>query len=312
MKLSMATGTLNGYIQTGTDRKTALAALRACGFTCVDFEIFEDMLGADLADHAKQNADMLAELGLTAPQGHAHMYNPLDPPAHIDCVDLYSRALRFCQLAGIPQVVIHPGALPGNTREEFFSRNIAFYKSLIPAAEETGVGILIENIGNYADPYYLWTGADLREMIDRVEHPQFSACWDVGHANHFWPEDGNQYDSILALGDKLTALHVHENSGYFEEPRDHHRIDMHTVPFSTGGSPLSFDAVLQGLKDIGYRGTFNFETNFPARKYGAEFVYRGEKVSKLTLLHLPLWQKFNAAVYDMGRYMLEIYGLFEE
>ena len=311
MKLSMASSSLSAYLENGCDRTAAFKALRDCGFPCVDYEITADMLGDSLAGCAEETKRMLETLGLTAPQGHAPMYSPLNPPEGIDCADVYTRTLRFCRIAGIPQVVIHPGAVADNTREEFFSKNVAFYKSLIPAAEETGVGVLIENIGNYADPYYLWTGADLREMVDRVDHPLFTACWDVCHANHFWPEDGNQYDSIVALGDKLTALHVHENCGYFTEPRKHYRIDMHTVPYSSVHSPLNFDAVLQGLKDIGYKGTFNFETLFPAKK-STSFSYRGEEVKTLQMLPLNLWQQFNTAVYAMGEYMLRTYGLFEE
>ena len=312
MKLSMATSSLEYYLEAGTDERTALKALRDCGFTCVDYMLTDEMLDEHLVQHAEETKKTLAELGLTATQGHAPMYNPLNPPEGIDCIDFYTRALRFCKIAGVPQVVIHPGAVKGDSREAFFEKNVAFYRSLIPAAEETGVSVLIENIGNYADPYYLWNGADLREMLDMVDHPLFAACWDVGHANHFWPEHGNQYDSILALGDKLAALHIHENCGYFEEPRKHYRIDMHTMPFASVHSPLSFDAVLQGLKDIGYQGTFSFETLFPAKKNIASFTYQGEKVTKLQMLPLSLWQKFNAVVYDMGKYMLETYGMFEE
>ena len=312
MKLSMASSSLTYYLQEGVELKTALQALRDCGFSCVDLEISADMLTGDYEKDAIEMAELLASLGLRATQGHAPMYNPLNPPAGIDCLEVFSKTLRYCKLAGVPQVVIHPGAREGNSREDFFSHNVAFYRSLIPAAEENGVTILIENIGNYADPYYLWTGADLREMIDRVGHPLFAACWDVGHANHFWPEDGKQYDSILALGDKLAALHVHENAGYFTEPREHHRIDMHTVPYSSVHASLNFDEILQALKDVGYRGTFNFETVFPAKKFGGNFVYDGKSVDTLRMLPLELWQKFNSVVYDMGQYMLEAYGLYEK
>ena len=312
MKLSMATSSLNGYVETGISERTTLQAMRDSGFACIDYEIHDDMLAGDYEKRAEETAKMLSELGLSATQGHAPMYNPLNPPEQIDCLDLYTRTLRFCKAAGIPQVVIHPGAVKGDSREQFFEKNVAFYKSLIPAAEETGVCVLIENIGNYADPYYLWTGADLREMIDRVGHPLFAACWDVGHANHFWPEDGKQYNSILALGDKLAALHVHENAGYFTEPREHHRIDMHTVPYSSVHASLNFDEILQALKDVGYKGTFSFECLFPAKKFHANFVYQGERVTKLQMLPLSLWQKFNAVIYEMGQYMLETYDLFEE
>ena len=87
---------------------------------------------------------------------------------------------------------------------------------------------------------------------------------------------------------------------------------MHTVHYSSVHSTLSFDAGLQGLKDIGYQGTFNFATLFPAKKNGASFTYQGEKVTTLQMLPLSLWQKFNSVLYDMGRYMLEAYELFEE
>lgn len=311
MKLSMATSGLTPYLKEGADLAAILKAIRECGFRCVDFMISASMLGDDLDVCARKVKDTLDSLGLTATQGHAPMYNPLKPPEGIDCLDLYARTLRFCRLAGIAQVVIHPGARQENTREEFFAENAAFYRSLIPAAEENGVGVLIENIGNYADPYYLWTGKDLRELIDRVDHRLFTACWDVGHAHHFWPEDGNQYDSIVALGDKLTALHVHENCGYFEDPRDHYRIDMHTVPFFSGHGSVSFDAVLQALKDIGYKGAFNFETLFPGKKHHAMFTYQGQTVQKLQMLPLSLWQKWNTALYETGKYMLQTYELFE-
>lgn len=312
MKLSMATSSLSCYVEAGIDEKTTLEAMRDSGFACIDYEIHDEMLEGDYEKRAEELRAMLDELGLSATQGHAPMYNPLNPPEHIDCLDLYTRTLRFCKIAGIPQVVIHPGAVKGDSREEFFCKNIAFYKSLIPAAEETGVCVLIENIGNYADPYYLWNGADLREMLDRVDHPLFNACWDVGHAHHFWPEDGNQYDSILALGEKLKALHIHENCGYFDEPRMHYRIDMHTMPFASVHSPMSFDEILQALKDVGYKGTFSFECLFPAKKFHANFVYQGERVTKLQMLPLSLWQKFNTVIWDMGRYMLETYDMFEE
>lgn len=313
MKLSMATGALFPYFETGTDLMTGLKVLRDSGFCCLDFEITTKMLDDQLEKNALSLKEILASLGLTAYQGHAPMYNPLNPPEDINCQEVYTRTLYFCKLAGIPQVVIHPGARKDNTREEFFEGNVAFYKSLIPVAEEYGMGVLIENIGNYADPYYLWNGTDLREMIDRVDHLLFSACWDVGHAHHFWPEDGNQYDSIMALGDKLKALHVHENCGYFDEPREHNRIDMHTVPYGAGyRSTLSYDEILQALKDIDYKGTFNFEVVFPARKANAVFNHKGQKITKLQMLPLSLWQKFNAVIYDMGRYMLETYDMYEE
>ena len=138
----MATSSLSYYVESGADERTTLQAMRDSGFACIDYEITDRILEGDYKKRAEETAKMLSELGLSATQGHAPMYNPLNPPEHIDCLDIYTRTLRFCQIAGIPQVVIHPGAVKGDTREEFFEKNVAFYKSLIPAAEETGVCVI--------------------------------------------------------------------------------------------------------------------------------------------------------------------------
>ena len=52
MKLSMATSSLTSYLEAGVDRRDTLRALRDCGFTCVDFEVTEDMLGDNLVQCA--------------------------------------------------------------------------------------------------------------------------------------------------------------------------------------------------------------------------------------------------------------------
>jgi len=311
MKLSMCTSSLCFHYDHGLDELTGLKALRASGFTVVDYDIRLFQLNEQLETHAADTRANLEACGLTAGQGHAPII--YDQSVSFEGrIDIFKRSLRFAQLAGIPQVVIHPNRSEANTREDFISANTAFYRALIPAAEETGVGVLIENVGKEGDPYFLATGADLRALIDSVDHPLFTACWDVGHGNLFWPENAaSQYDSIVALGDKLTALHVHDNCGIFEGTRQAYRADMHMMPFGSVHSTISFDAVLMGLKDIGYQGTFNFECLFPGYKQWVDFSYKGESANRLKLLPLSLWQQFNAAVYSLGEYMLQTYDLFE-
>lgn len=312
MKLSIQTCALNEYRKAGLSRGEMLQAIRDCGFSCVDYDLPEAQVGDDYERQAEETRRLLKETGLTATMAHAPIINPLEP-GEKDPVALYTRSLRFCQIAGIPRMVVHPGAVAGNSREAFFSANAAFYRSLIPAMEETGVQVMTENIGNYADPYYLWNGAAVRELVEKVDHPLMKVCWDVGHANHFSPEDCDQYDSIVALGDCLAGLHVHENLGYFSDTTQHHRIDMHTMPYASVWSCLNYDAVLQGLKDVNYSGTFNFEVIMPTRAWlRRPFVYKGEMVERLALPPLKVWVAFNKALYEMGRFMLEEYGLYEE
>ena len=302
MKLSMYSGALDDYSALNLSEADRLKIIRDCGFTCIDYTCTEAAVSSDWKTHAQAARAAMEESGVVAMQAH----DPgLYPQNWVD------NLLSFCKEAGIPHVVIHPKVQNGNSRGKFFDLNTHFYKSLIPAAERTGVGVLIENIGNYADPHYLWNGADLRELIDRVDHPLFTACWDVGHANHFFPNHCNQYDSILALGDKLTALHVHDNVGDIADTRAHYRIDMHTLPYSSYVTCVNYDAVMQGLKDIGYTGTFNFEVTTACRTKRLPFIYKGQEVKTLETPPLEYWKLLHTALYTLGRHMLESYDLFE-
>ena len=316
MKLCLTSSALSPYLRRGDDPRAVFEAFRETGFRCVDFEILSKYLGNDLEEQAGFWKNLMRELDLTVTQSHAPMLNPfLNEDALEPALDSTRRALRFCALAGFPNLVVHPGAREGNTREEFFANNIAYYKALIPAAEEAGVTVLIENIGQYMDPYFLWSGTDLLEMIHGVEHPLFRACWDIGHANHFeyLHVGGTPYDNITALGDKLVAVHAHENVGFFPDPKPRKRMDMHMMPYCSCYSSVNWDAVLQGLKDVGYRGTFNFESNTPAAQTGRpEFRYHGEVVRTLETVPLRVWKSVTSSLYEVGKFMLESYGLYEE
>ena len=309
MKLSLSNFSSNQYLKFGKTQLETLRAIRACGFTNIDLDILPAYLEGDVKQNAKDLKAMLAEAGLQATMAHAPCINPLKRGR--EALESSVKALSFCQSLGISCVVVHPGAVKENTREEFFDRNVAFYRALIPYAEETGVSVLVENIGNYADPYFLWNGTDLREMIDRIGHSSFGACWDIGHANHFFQEDCNQYQSIVTLGEKLMAIHAHDNCGYIADPYKHLRMDMHTLPCFASPASVNWDAVLQGLKDIDYQGTFNFEVKAPAASECEPFVYNGEIQSRLSVMPMEVWVAVNTALYKMGEYMLKAYDVFE-
>ena len=307
MKLSFANFPFEYIPNFPQDDKSVLSAIREIGFTCTDYNITMAHLDDNFEARAASLKEILADLGMSAPQAHAPIINPFDPQ-DVDYMQAFERSLRFCEIAGIPMVVIHAGAIKGNTREEYFEKNVAFYRSLIPAAEKTGVEVLIENIGHDADSNYLHRGADVRKMADLVNHPLFNICWDTGHGNL---NKQNLYETIMLCGEKLHALHIHDNVGYFEPSYRHHRIDMHTMPYATQYASVNYDALIQGLIDIGYKGTFNFEVLTVTRSIRPAFTYNGEIVRKLEFPSLELFKKANALVYDIGKYMLEAYDLYE-
>jgi len=311
MKLSISTDSLIDYRSGGFTDRDVIRTIKGAGFGIVDYDITLHNFENPEADGAALRA-YLDEFGVTAGQAHA---------PGIDFSNITNRAhwsdaeanFVFCRAAGIDKVVVHPSAIRGNTRGEFFERNAAFYKGLIPVIEKTGVKLLIENIGNYADPYFMWNGADLKEMVDMVGHPLVGACWDTGHGNHFLMEHCEQYPSILTLGDKLWAIHFHDNVGDISDTRRHHRLDMHMLPYMTWAGTLNYDAVIKGLVDSGYRGTFNIEPSAcQVRRYIDPLVIDGREIDALRLPPPEIWTIIYKALYDICRYMLETYGAFEE
>jgi len=311
MKLSLSTCAFDAHIKSGMSTHDVIQSVRRAGFSVVDYDLTEeDFRNPILSGRALKEA--FREFGVTANQAHAPGFN-FTLPENKDQLPTLRNNFLFCKEAGIPAIVVHPCAIPGNTREEFFEMNVNFFRSLLPFVEETGVGLLLENIGNPMDPYYLIEGKDLREMVDRVNHPLCTACWDIGHANHFSAKEHPQYDSILALGDKLTAIHFHDNAGNFDDPHEHHRVDMHTFPYVSCWTTLNYDAVLQGLKDVGYKGTFNMELCAAGQRYCMPpFIKDGKEQNKLTTPSIELSIKIYSTIYEIGKYMLETYGLFEE
>ena len=311
MKLSISTDSLSAYRALGLSDLEVLEAVSKTDFKIIDYCMTNKNHAEPIIEGAAFK-ESLDRTGLYAYQAHAILgYNPLLMNEKREWAFM-KNALVFCEKAGIKQIVIHPGATEGNSREEFMENNAAFYRSLIPYCEETGVGVMIENIGNYADPYLLRNGEDLKELLLRVDHPMITACWDTGHANHFFPDDCDQYSSICALGNKLTAIHFHDNAGYFSDERKHYRIDMHMPPYMSWCGSLNYDAVLQALCDIGYQGTFNFEvTAFHFRRDVEPFHLNGNVVDKLRLPPLRLWIAMYNMIYEIGKYMLETYGVYE-
>ena len=52
---------------------------------------------------------------------------------------------------------------------------------------------------------------------------------------------------VYALGDRLQALHIHDNDK---------RLDSHEIPFSM---KIDFPPIIKALHDIGYKGEFTLE-----------------------------------------------------
>jgi sugar phosphate isomerase/epimerase len=158
---------------------------------------------------------------------------------------------------GAKVCVVHP--CNDYTAEE----NASLYRKLEPYAREAHVKIGVENMWN-------WNGKeghacaaacschdDFRAHLSLLSQDVFVACLDIGHSEMKGLETSAP-QMILALGDRLQAIHLHDND----------RLnDSHALPYTMS---IDFSAIIVALKKIGYQGDVTLEADSFIRKYPRE------------------------------------------
>ena len=316
MKLSSSTGDFSFYVETVTDK---VDCFKDTKFKYINLEqpsklpaFFSDNEDdwKRFAEECRSAADRAGVQYVIshAPCLHnaipAAMENPDDETYRAN-IRAIRRSIEVCHALDIPHIVIHACTHPDFTPETFYQYNKMFYGAFFDLAEQYGITILTENWSE--DETFFSTGKQMRDFIDAVDHPWLAACWDTAHGN-ISPNARaiGQYQNIVALGNKLKGLHVSDNFG------DAHH---HSWPFA---GIINFDAVMQGLMDVGYDGYFNFEAsytllhhrNLPYRRKPWE--HEGREVTSLLDPSLKLKQKAVDLLFDVGQYILEAYDCFEE
>lgn len=197
--------------------------------------------GREYLSFARKLRQIGEDNGIVCNQSHAPF--PVFLPGMEDCL---KRAIECTAEAGGKICVIHPDN--NKTPEE----NAGMYHRLLPFAKDCGVKIATENMWNWYDDHAQPAACSDPESflahLLAVNDPDFCACLDLGHAemrglNTTAPE------MILALGEHLQALHVHDNDRWH---------DSHQIPFSM---QMDFAAVANALQQIGYRGYVTLEAD---------------------------------------------------
>lgn len=303
MRLATTTGDFSPFCKT---HEECIREVAAAGFKYIDFNMYEKHRYAFLLeDNYKEYARSLKELGdslgIKFVQAHSPGGNPFDEKKYPDLLLATIRSIEVCGIMGIPNIVVHPGTELELRKGVFFLKNREFYSKLFPVMEANNVNVLTENttkanMGN-AD-YDLITGADMREFVEYVNHPLFHACWDTGHANC----EGNQYDEIVALGEHLYGLHINDNLG---------KKDEHLMPYMGN---INLDEIINAIIDINYKGYFTFESSSSLRpaKYWLGNRKSFEKDTRLAEPQLFMQQRLEKIIYNLGKYALESYNIFED
>lgn len=299
MKLATTTGDFNSYTR---DQAASLRLIREAGFSYADYSFGLDydtrsgVYDEDYEAYFAKIRRVCAELGIRLVQAHSPMGTPLIDPDGTFLADTL-RCVDACGYWGIPNLVVHSGYVKGLSREETLEANAKFFAPLLERAEQYGVNILVENFNIMCVEglYWIDNATDLRALIDLVDHPLFHAVWDAGHANlQEMPQD----EELAILGSHVRALHVQDNCG---------DTDSHLLPFL---GTMSLDALMNGLKQIGYDGYFTFEVGGIFTPTSRRRPYPADT----RLANAPLALKLAAEkyLYALGQCVLEAYECFEE
>lgn len=301
MKLATTTGDFAAY---ATNSEDSVRYIHEAGFRYIDYSFGKDYangtgaFAADWRERMLRLQKLAKELQVKFVQAHAPMGKPIvQGPDYEPFIEVNKRCIECCALLGIDRLVVHSGYEYGLTREECFARNKEFYMRLLPYAQKKGVYILTENFNKMHTEggYWIDNAIDLRALLDYVDHPYFHAVWDAGHANM---QEMPQDEALRMVGEHVYALHIQDNMG------DH---DSHMFPYL---GTMNLDAVMNGLKDIGYQGYFTFE----AGGFFAPVQKRRPFDKDQRLLKPPLELRIQAEklLYNIGKHVLESYGCFEE
>lgn len=239
----------------------AVELLAKAGFDCWDFSLFH-MCRYDWGkrcpvktgdpleerDTALRLAEKLGKtgksFGIECNQSHAPF--PVSEPAILEFVPL---ALECTAVAGGKICIVHPDN--NKTAEQ----NAVMYRELLPYAKQFGVKIATENMWNWynderncAAPAACSSPEDFCRHVDAVSDPFLGACLDIGHAE-MMGESVSAEGMVRALGDRLIALHVHDNNRH---------NDNHQLP---GTMNIDYGPITKALKDTGYRGEMTLEAD---------------------------------------------------
>ncbi|NLL75907.1 MAG: sugar phosphate isomerase/epimerase [Clostridiales bacterium] len=254
--------------------------IKEAGFNCIDFNLdcflpnkliykgeinhFFDRNPEELTAFFREYYAMASEEDLEFSQAHApyplYVHGREADREYLHMVA--EKSIAVCAALRAPYLVIHPLKLSYSSgKKEEYRENMKFFESLIPLSKEYGVKICLENLyesfggrlceGVCADPY---EAVEYLDGLNRAAGEEcFAFCFDTGHANLFGK---NMREVIGILGNRLQALHIHDNDG---------AADLHHLPFTftkelAGEASTDWDGFVCGLRDVGYHGVLSFET----------------------------------------------------
>jgi len=123
----------------------------------------------------------------------------------------FRQVFKAAELLRPRVIVVHPGFDElhyGDSRLEWLSNSILFWREFVPCARELNTVIAVENIFE-KEP------STLRALLEEIDDPCFRHCFDVGHWNMFTTVQLEEW--FADLGPYIAECHIHDNHGHADE-----------------------------------------------------------------------------------------------
>ena len=121
--------------------------------------------------------------------------------------DRFTSAFSIAKQLNSKRIVYHTGHIPKTyASKEWLDNSIEFWMDFTKDKLED-MEIHIENV--YEDDYAL-----MYELVEAINHPNFSVCLDIGHVNANSTKTLESW--INGLGKKIKHVHLHNNDGIYD------------------------------------------------------------------------------------------------
>lgn len=269
----MKISTLIGDIAPVIGEEKAVEYVAKAGFDAWDFSMFamckydwetgslfennHPLTGNQYLAFARKLKKIGLDNGIVCNQSHAPF-----PSSCPEIRSYFKRAIECTAEAGGGLCVIHPD------NNKSAQENAEMFLELLPFAKEQKVKIATENMWNWnkekdeSSFAACATSESFVEHIDTVKDDYLVACLDIGHAEMRGSGSG-AVPMIHALGNRLQALHIHDNDRWH---------DSHQIPFSMS---IDFAPIVKALKDIDYKGWFTLEADRYLKDFNADNIFDG-------------------------------------
>lgn len=202
-----------------------------------------------------------------------HWKSPLtdpDPAAREACVDSMVKALHDARLYGATTVLLVPGVVNAATSyKTAYARAAEEIARILPAAEECGVSIALENVWND----FLLSPLEAADFIDRLNHARLGWYFDVGNVLRY----GRPAHWIEALGKRILKIDIKEYS--LEKMNSEGPWKGFDVELGEGD--CDWAAVNKALVEIGYCGWGSIEVPGGDRRRLADLRKRVDRIAAL-------------------------------